>query len=170
VLLLLGLSVHLASARTKPLLAAGPNQEPPDDVFADPVPGVLVEGPDTIRVMLSLAERLHIPWARAAIIRPAGENIRDIIVVTTETTPADLEKAVRMLLGSWESMDYPLQRELRAHVSRALQEPPPSALLDGLTRDLVRLRDAESVDIREFGMLPSLPVDLVVPEGEAAKM
>ena len=117
---------------------------------------------DTLRIRLALASRLHVPWARAEIIRPTDPSRRDVIVLTTESTLADLEKAVRLLASSHSTQPKPLEWEIRGHVSATAQQPEPGPMLDRLAQGLRELPDGASANISEHGDLPSVEIDLAV--------
>lgn len=133
-------------------------------IASDGVPGPtdLSSAADTLRIRLALAGRLHVPWARAEIIRPTDESRRDVIVLTSESTLADLEKAVRLLASSHSTQPKPLEWEIRGHVSATAQQPAPGPMLDALERSLRDLADGETASISEHGDLPSVEVDLAV--------
>ncbi len=116
---------------------------------------------DTIPIALVLADRLYSGWARASIVRPRGDG-PDIIVVTRETTPADLAKAVGMLLESRESAEPPLDYEIRAHVSASEEAPEPSEMVDVLADGLERLPQAPAANVPDYGMVPRLVIEVPV--------
>jgi hypothetical protein len=121
---------------------------------ASPGDGV-VEMMDTTQVLLSLATKLERPDARATIIRPAGADVTDIIIVTLETTPTDLEMAVEMLFNSRHSFGHTVDREMVAHVGSAGHVMPEQQIAE-VARYLAALRTATEIEIPGFGLQHSL--------------
>lgn len=108
---------------------------------------------DTTQVLLTLMPRLAHPSARATIIRPAGAGAPDIIFVTAETTPADLNQAIQMLMGARHTFGPTVAREMQAHVPAS--ETTPMDLAEE-TRYLSDLQTAQELEIPGVGLQKSL--------------
>ena len=112
-----------------------------------------VAAADTTQVLLTLMPRLAHPSARATIIRPVGAGAPDIIFVTAETTPADLHKAIQMLMGARHTFGPTVTREMQAHVPASEVTPMD---LGEETRYLSDLQTARELEIPGVGLQKSL--------------
>jgi hypothetical protein len=123
-------------------------------------PGIPAAGPvavDTADVVLTLAPRLTHPMARATIVRPVGAFAPDVIVVTAETTPSDLHRAMRMLASARHTFGRVIQKEMLAHVPPA-EFPLSEAMLRDASRYLEELKGAPEVDVPGIGRQPTLMI------------
>lgn len=112
-----------------------------------------VAAADTTQVLLTLMPRLSHPSARATIVRPVGAGAPDIIFVTAETTPADLNRAIQMLMGARHTFGPTVTREMQAHVPAS--DVTPMDLADE-TRYLSDLQTAQELEIPGVGPQKSL--------------
>lgn len=126
-----------------------------------PADRIALPAADTTQIFLGLAERLEHPDARATIIRPVGAEAPDMILVTSATTPADLQQALQMLLYSRHSFGLTLDRELRAHVPAAAAPNGGSDALREAAANLLQLEGAPEIEVPGFGMVRSVFIKVV---------
>ena len=108
---------------------------------------------DSTHVLLTLVDRLKHPDAKATIVRPVGPGAPDIILVTGTTTPADLNRAIQMLMSARHTFGPVVNQEMHAHVPAAEQAP---SNLNDETQYLADLQVAEELDVPGLGVQRSL--------------
>ncbi|HUF26456.1 MAG TPA: hypothetical protein VMM18_05670 [Gemmatimonadaceae bacterium] len=114
-----------------------------------------------VSVSIVLVPALPVPRARAVILRRAGIEPQNVILVTARTTDADLSRAIAALYNSRRSLGDALLGDLVAHVERA--EGPAQAGSRNALRaaiDLAELQRSPTSDVRGVGRYPSRTVRL----------
>jgi hypothetical protein len=112
--------------------------------------------PDTAQVLLSLTARLEHPDARATIIRPAGPDVPEMIMVTPATTAEDLQAALDMLVYARHSFGKTVEREMVAHVPAAAENSSTSDELQHARENLALLPGGQDLQLPGFGSVKSV--------------
>ena len=107
--------------------------------------------------------RSHAP--RALIIRRPNGTPRNLVLVTRQTQPADLDKAVSQLMQSLEHRPV-VNAELRAFVAPARSNPTASRDRVRATNDLRRLITAKKIRLQEFGERNAIQIKLKAPKAK----
>lgn len=108
-------------------------------------------------VVIALVPTLERSDTRALIVREPDARPQNYILVTEQTTPADLAKAIALLQRARRVTGDVLARGMRAHITPA--DPGQgrgSANLSRAAADLRRLPAADPYLVPGFGELPGL--------------
>jgi hypothetical protein len=100
------------------------------------------------------------------IIRAGGDQLEDLVLVTSETTPSDLALAATMLLRSRQSKVKVTSGEIRAYVQPTSKRNVPGA--EYCERLLSRLKVAPSQSVRGIGVVPTVEMDIRVKKEKKA--
>jgi len=105
-------------------------------------------------VRVALVDALGEADARAMIVRRGARRTLDLVVVTPETTPEDLSRAIGILLRSRRFQETRGNGEMRTFVAAAPAGTPRNA--DLAFRVLEALGSAQAILVRDFGVVPSI--------------
>lgn len=105
-------------------------------------------------IRIALVSDLGNPDARALLVRRGPGRAMDLIVVDENSTPADLAKAVAILLRFRNSPTTKPTGEIRAFVSPANNYDSPD--IEFARQELARLRNATVQPVMGFGNVPSI--------------
>ena len=100
---------------------------------------------------------------RAVLIRrPHGKGFGNIILVSAETRPDDLDKAVSQLMTAIRRRPI-IDREMRAYVAPARRNPAAGRDRSQATKDLKQLRAAREYQIEGFGRRKAITIRVRAP-------